>query len=309
LEQPEVRAVASGRVFQASEGGEEPSSLFDRATSFIGEKATQFKQFIGKLGQQTPREVSDGNIQYESKMSMLQADEPEASFSENAMTGVMRNPALATYYGTENTPADQLLDSGNKTRILSYKPAGKAPKAPAQQKPAQPEQPEFTQDDLRAAEQARLSGQTAAPQKVLPTIQQEQMATPPTPVEEAAPKATTVEAPQQPQPTQLGEQGQVPAPKAAPETAGKPIPAEEDDLGQMLGTKALGEEAVVASTEGEATEGILGGLIGGLSEVPILGALVDIGGILGSIFGAKALMGQKAPPTPIVAGSSYEPNL
>jgi len=77
----------------------------------------------------------------------------------------------------------------------------------------------------------------------------------------------------------------------------------------MLGTKALGEEAVVASTEGEATEGILGGLMAGFSEVPILGVLVDIGGILGSIFGAKALMGQKAPPTPIVAGSSYEPNL
>lgn len=316
LAQPEVRAVASGRVFQASEGGEETPNLFDRASSFIGEKASQFKQFIGKLGQQTPRQVEDGNIQYESKYTMLQADEPETSFSENAMTGVMKNPSLATYYGTENTPADQLIDSGNKTRILSYKPTSKPAKAPTQQKPAQPEQPEqpeFTQEEIRSAEQARLSGQTSAPQKVLPTIQQEQMATPPEPVEETAPKPTTVEAPQQPEPTQLGEQGEVPAPKPAPESQGKPIPAEaegDDDLGQMLGTKALGEDAVVATTEGgEAGEGVIAGLMAGLSEVPILGALVDIGGILGSIFGAKALMKTSAPKPPIVAGSSYEPNL
>ena len=309
LAQPEVRAAASGRVFQASEGGEEPSSLFDRASSFIGEKATQFKQFIGKIGQQTPREVGDGNIQYDTRMTMLQADEPESGFSEKAITRVIRNPELAEYYGTEITPADQLLDTGNKTRILPYKAGARAPKAPAQQQPIQPEEPQFTQEDLRAAEQARLTSQTAAPQKVLPTIQQEQTATQPTPVEEAAPQPTTVEAPQQPQPTQLGEQGQVPAPKAAPESQGKPIPGEEDDLGQMLGTKALGEEAVVASTEGEATEGILGGLMAGFSEVPILNVLVDIGGIIGSIFGAKALMGQKQPPPPIVSGSSYEPNL
>jgi hypothetical protein len=46
-----------------------------------------------------------------------------------------------------------------------------------------------------------------------------------------------------------------------------------------------------------------------LQEVPILDVLVDVGGILGSIFGAKALMKDKTPPPPIVAGSSYEPNL
>jgi hypothetical protein len=308
LAQPEVRAVSRGTMFQPTETeGGEASSIFDRMTSFVGEKASQFKQLIGRIGQQTPREIGGGNIQYEPKYTMLQADEPETTFSENAMRGVMKNPGLASYYGTENTPADQLLDGGNRTRILSYKPAGaKATKAPAQQQPAQPEQPQFTQEELRAAEQARISGQTAAPQKVLPTIQQAE-----TSVEQTAPTQTTVQ--EQPQaqlgekpPAQLGE-----APKPTPE---KPISAGEgDDIGQMLGTRALGEETGVASGDAIASagagEGVIGGLIAGLQEVPILDVLVDVGGILGSIFGAKALMKDKTPPPPIVAGSSYEPNL
>jgi hypothetical protein len=245
------------------------------------------------------------------------------------MRDALKNPVLQNYYGSEITPADQLIDNSSKSRILPYKASDLKGKGKAKAKPVEEEeQPEFTQQEIEQAERARLTGQTAARQKVLPTVQRQpeegEAGEAPTPQAqgqaegEQAPEPTRTPQPQAQQQAQLSEQGQSPEPQAQPQPTTKPQPkpaadgeGEGDDLGQMLGTKPLEEEAVTATTEagGEAGEGILAGLIGGLSEVPILGALVDIGGIIGSIFGAKALMKQPKPTIPIVTGGSYEPNL
>jgi uncharacterized protein YjbJ (UPF0337 family) len=191
LAEPEVRAVSTGRVFQASEGGGETPSIFDRFSSFVGEKTTQFKQFIGKIGQQTPTITENGNIQYEPQMTMLQPDEPETAFSEGALRGVMQNPALATYYGTEITPADQLIDAANKTRILPYKAAerpvrGQRAPRPETQEPA-PEQPVTPQDQLAPMREmmARQQQQaTAEEPEPRPTAAQPPAPEPPAPVPE-----------------------------------------------------------------------------------------------------------------------------
>jgi hypothetical protein len=402
LAQPEVRAVSTGRVFQASEGGGETPSIFDRFSSFVGEKTTQFKQFIGKIGQQTPTITENGNIQYEPQLTMLQPDEPETAFSEGAMRGVMQNPALATYYGTEITPADQLIDASNKTRILPYKAAerpvrGQRAARPQAQEPA-PEQPVTPQvadqlapmrEMMARQQQQQLTAEEPEPR---PTAPQPPAPEPPAPAppapeppvpepevrppvpeggigvgdvvggavegagvgvgifqleqgiaarnpaqevgggvplattaastgirqaqgqpaaqapaEEEAPRPTTTQ--QQPP---LGEEGEAPAPTAPPAPSAPPAAeggeGEGDVIGEQTGKTLAKEGGVIAGEEG-GEEGLFAGLIGGLSEVPILGSLVDIAGILGSIFGAKALMGGKAPPPPNVSGSTYEPNL
>lgn len=289
----QVRTAASdaGNMFRVGETEADVPSLFDRVSSFVGEKTSQFKQFISRLGDQTPRQPdSAGNIQYESRYNVLQADEPEADFTERAITTVARNPALASYYGTELTPVDQLIDSANKVKILPYKASGRAPRTT---KPSEPAQPEFTQEELRAAEQARISGQTTAPQKVLPTVQPE----------ETAPTQTTVTTQQPVQEADLGETQAAPSAPAAPAAA-----SEGEQIGEQAG-KVVGKEAGAIVGEEGAEEGLFAGLMGGLSEVPVLGTLVDIAGILGSIFGAKALMKERAPPPPIISGAAYEPNL
>ena len=414
LEQPEVRAASRGTMFQPSETeGGETTSIFDRFTSFVGEKTSQFKQFIGKIGQQTPTITENGNIQYEPKFTMLQADEPETTFSEGAMRGVMRNPALATYYGTEITPPDQLIDASNKTRILPYKaterpvrgqktarqpateqqePAAEPPateqQEPAAEPPAIPEQVTAQIGDQLAPMREMMARQqqtaatgtpeepevrpTAPEPQVRPTAPEPQVrpnvpeppvpeeglgvgdvvggavegagigmgifqleqgiaernpaqevgggvplattaastgirqAQPAAPAEEEAPRPTTTQ--QQPP---LGEEGEAPAPAApapaAPSAAGGGA-GEGDIIGEQTGKTIAKESGTILGEEG-GEEGLFAGLVGGLSEVPILGSLLDIAGILGSIFGAKALMGGKAPPPPNVSGSTYEPNL
>ena len=120
---------------------------------------------------------------------------------------------------------------------------------------------------------------------------------PSVPVEEEAPSPTTTsEQPKVPSQEQLAEQ-----PKA---------PVEEPPLASGEGENIGEQTAKVIGKEGADEAGdIIGGTIAATQEIPVLDVLVDLGGLLGSIFGAKALMGGKTPPQPIVSGSAYEPNL
>lgn len=387
---PKIPSEArGGTMFNPEEMEKQAGGFFDRLNTFVGEKKSQFMDFIGKGKQQVVNPES-GDIQFENKFSMLQADEPESVFTEGAMRGVMRNAGLATYYGTEITPADQLIDKENTTKILPYRakrPIKVKQEQPPKEKPLEqpkPTEPQFSPEELKAAEQARIAGETARPQQVLPTIPKPEEPTvevkapkpvvteerpvipegeaevklpgigtavegvgigmgiyqleqgiaernpaqevgggvplgttavstairqaqaPPPPVEQQAPKPTTV------QPEQLGEQGITPksttvTPQAKPQSAIS-NETEGEIIGQQTEKTAIKEGGTILGEEG-GEEGLFAGILAGASEVPILGALVDIGGILGSIFGAKALMGGKAPPPPNVSGSAYEPNL
>ena len=334
---PETRA-ASNNAFRGTEaegGGEEELGLFDRMKTFAAKKVSQFKEMITNNKTQQVVEDGEGNIQVEPKYTMLQADEPLSNFSENALSGRLTNPTLQAYYGSEITNPDQLIDGASKVKINPYRATQRQPKAKAKAKQRQPQEeeqqqstePQFTQEEIDAAEQARVSGATAQPQKVLPTrptaqqpaepaerppppTEQEANA-PPQPAEEQAPRPTTAPAPEEaPRPAALTEQGQAPTPQ--PQSTTQPqVPAAEgegEDVGETVGKTIAKEGGEIIGGEG-GEEGLLAGLMGGLSEVPILGALVDIGGILGSIFGAKALMKGHAEAPPNVSGSTYEPNL
>ena len=335
-------------AFRASEGeGEQELGLFDRMKAFATKKVSQLREALTSNNKtQQVVEDGEGNIQVEPRYTMLQADEPLSNFSEHALSGRLTNPVLQNYFGSELTSPDQLLDAGVKARINPYRSLARQPKT--KPKPAQRQveeepstEPQFSPEELRAAEQARLAGETGARQRVLPTQpnaqqSQEPANTPPQATEqervqqaeaegEQAPQPTTAEQPPRAQPQQLAQQGEAPVAQQQPAPTTKPAPKtaepagemEGDDIGKMLGSSALEDveegtstaAAAGAAAGGEATEGILAGLVGGLSEVPVVGVLVDIAGIIGSIFGAKALMKQSTPATPLVSGSTYEPNL
>lgn len=80
------------------------------------------------------------------------------------------------------------------------------------------------------------------------------------------------------------------------------------ETGGEQAAKTAGIQAAKAASEETAIEG-LDTAATATSEIPVLGTILDVAGILGSIFGASSLMHQKTPPTPIMTGSSYEPNL
>ena len=94
------------------------------------------------------------------------------------------------------------------------------------------------------------------------------------------------------------------SPEAAAQTGGEEAAAQTEE--QVAKTAA----SQVAKTAGEeaAVEG-LDTAAAATSEIPVLGTIIDVAGLLGSIFGAGALMKTSPPPTPIMTGSSYEPGL
>lgn len=411
---PAESRAAAGNMFRATEGEGETTGLFDRFSSFMGERVSQAKQFFGRFSQTQPAQApaaaegeEAGNIQFQQRAVMLQADEPETTFSENAMRGVMRNPGLATYYGTEYTPADQLLDNSARVRFAPYRatarptragrtprqaePPAEQPPPPetlspqgadqllpmremmAQQRQAEAQRPAEEPQRPAVQEPAEVEPQPVAPEpEVRPPVAPEPPVVPegevrlpsvggvvggavegvgigmgiyqleqgiaqrnpaqevgggvplgttavstairqgqpaaPAEAEQAAPRPTTAQ--QQP----LTEQGEAPAPAGQPAApSGQPAaPAAAEGEGEIVGEqtgKTIAKETGTVLGEEGGEEGLFAGLVGGLSEVPILGALVDIGGILGSIFGAKALMGEKTPPPPSISGATYEPNL
>jgi len=172
-----------------------------------------------------------------------------------------------------------------------------------------PEEPLYlSQDD---AQRIRLA-QTQEPQEVLPRLQQRQQQ-----LEQ-----------EQEQTQQLREQekSMTQSQEQAPPTEAQEAPVIKQPTAEQPSTLAeSGEEAqataeaTTATTEASTTAGETAGILtgestldavaGATSEIPIVDVITSIGAIIGSIFGAKALMKDKAPPQPEVSGESYEPNL
>ncbi len=221
---------------------------------------------------------------------------------------------------TDQEAAQKTLTSGVKDRpieVLPKRPKGapesagkakkvkKAPKeeeksifdddfelTPAAPKPpvAQPAAPTTVSQTEQRMEEATAQQQEAPKQ---PAAEQE------TTAPETAPKPTTTET----TPDLPEFEGLSPAPPAAAST-GETVAAQ---TGQQLEQKAAASAA--KATTGEAVAEGLDTAAAATEEVPILDVVMDVAGLFGSIFGGGALMKDKAPPTPIATGSSFEPNL
>lgn len=127
-----------------------------------------------------------------------------------------------------------------------------------------------------------------------------------------APKAPETAPETAPEATQAPAEAQSLAPEAAaaaPEaaTATESLAPEVASVAETTG-EAVGTTVAKAAASGAIEEGV--GI--GLDAIPgldVLGAALNVAGLLGSIFGAGGLMGEKAPPVPIATGSSFEPDL
>lgn len=336
----QVEQKATTMFRGGEEATQEAEGFFSRAKTFFEPVATKFNEVIGKL-RRPPPNTATGGTDYEGygNIQMEQPDAPETEFTTETMDKIMVRPSMATYYGSElDDPASLISLEGNRARVGGYKatprnqrvrktatekqqekpaPVEEEP-APAQiaPKPVQaqgvPGETATGQQEANAfmERQAQLEAQRqqqAKPSEIEPVPEEQPAAPAPAPaqpqiveqgapvnVEQEAPKATTATPPQT-----APASGQAPAPSSAA-TAGT------GETEEQIAAKAA-EGAVEKTATGEAVEG---GLIAGFEAVPVLDVLVDIGGILGSIFGAKSLMGgSKPPPPPVVSGETYEPNL
>ena len=237
---------------------------------------------------------------------LLQADEPENAFSERALT--YRNSALADYYGTELTPARQLL---NPERPVLRSKVKKVKASQPAEEPA-PEQPTLGAQGQDIGFPMRQELMARRQQSIIPTEQdpeaqrqllQQAQETPAQPIAEPAPSQAIA---QEPIPTQA----QAPTATTAPseqisqEPLAAPFEPEAEVAPEIAQTAEKGTASVLSKVSS-----VLEDTAAATEEVPVLDILTDIGGLLGSIFGAKALMGGQSSGTPITSGSSYEPNL
>jgi hypothetical protein len=139
-----------------------------------------------------------------------------------------------------------------------------------------------TEQDPEAQRQLLQQAQETPAQPIAEPIAQE-----PIPTQTMAPTAT-----------QAQSQAIAEEPLAAPFEPEAEVAPEIAQTAEKSTTSVLSKVGSALEETAAATE-----------EVPVLDILTDIGGLLGSIFGAKALMGGEPSGPPIVSGSSYEPNL
>lgn len=215
---------------------------------------------------------------------------------------------------TDQEAAQKALASGATDRPIEVLP--KAPKAPEisgrptkmKRAPKQEEKSIFDDD----YELPPMKPKVPVPAQQAPSTtiqrteemaaaQQQEAPKPPAPSmePETAPKPTTTT---EPTPDLPEFEGLSPA-QAPTTSAGETAAAQ---TGQQLEQKAAG--AAAKSAAGEAVEG-LDAAAAATEEVPVLDVVMDVAGLLGSIFGGGALMHDKPPPTPIATGSSFEPGL
>jgi archaellum component FlaC len=266
---------------------------------------TRFKSWtatkIKNVTQPISRNVQDIQQTAEGyRPRLLQADEPENAFSEQALT--YRNPALAEYYGTELTPVKQLLNPDRpvlKAKVKKVKARQPAEEQPAPERPALGAQGQdigfpMRQELMTRQSQLLQQAQETPAQPIATETPIQGLAQEPIPTQVQAPTPTTApsEASQELAPEPLATPSTILEPEAeiaAPEIA----QTAEKSTASVLSKVGATLEETAAATE----------------EVPVLDILTDIGGLLGSIFGARALMGGESTRSPIVSGSSYEPNL
>lgn len=215
---------------------------------------------------------------------------------------------------TDQEAAQKALASGATDRPIEVLP--KPPKAPEisgrptkmKRAPKQEEKSIFDDDyELPPMRPKAPVPAQEAPSTIIQrteemaVAQQQEAPKPPEPSmePETAPKPTTTES----TPDLPEFEGLSPAP--APTTdAGETVAAQ---TGQQLEQKAAGAAAKEA-TGATVAEG-LDTAAAATEEVPVLDVVMDVAGLIGSIFGGGSLMHDKPPPTPIATGSSFEPGL
>jgi peptidoglycan hydrolase CwlO-like protein len=310
------------RAFTPDEGEtiDEPSEgLFSRIGSFLGFKKTPTTPLLDR---QQP------------SIQMSSPDELETSFSERAL-GTSNNKFLLRYRAMENT-SDITLDNTGPVRIGPYKPAPRQTRAERrlarkQAEAQQEEEPETTfklnvgeiseEPNLRPSQVVRTAPEFQSSQQQLPRAEISEIeAAPPVQTPKPPMQSATQQAPTEPQLTSSE------APKAST------LPTEQSSLGETSG-ESLGEtfgssiEKLSSNIQNVATktESTFNNIRQGISkatgletldetaaateEVPVLDVVMDLAGLFGTIFGAKSLMSEKAPPPPIAEGQSYEPDL
>lgn len=332
-----IKKTQRAFIPEEEETGEitQPESVFNRVKSFFGIKKTPTEPVLT---------ADKPSVQY----SMGSPDELETSFSERALS-TPNNKLLLRYRAMENSDVTlddnnsvRFAEYKAKPRMTARErrlqraqeaPEEEAPKPAPKPKPVvdtEPEQttfklnPQFDPEAQARAQKLRVeSGEQGTriqePQQVLPTQPKPQQ-TLPSEIEPAP------QPPQAPKPLAPTEQPQLgtEAPKPTTITPSTELGEQAGNIGETLGSSIEKLASSVQQTASKATEGfnnIRQGLskitaVEGLDEaaaatedVPVLDVVLDVAGLLGTIFGANALMKQKAPPTPMEAGESYEPDL
>jgi hypothetical protein len=354
--QAELKRKPSSFTPDEAETPEETTSVWDRVTSFFKPKQASTPKLSSQkqILEEDPENVP-------SRLTFVSPDEAESGFSDYAINMVSKNPALASYFGSELN-SDITLDASNKT---IFKPYRAQPKQPMKTKAQPKTEPEFQPEEQLKAQQFRATG-AQKPQQVLPKKQQplydddelqamrdefrtldssarspmaenryqqlKQILQPEPAPQEQPPRPPPSEIEPAPQPAQPKPQ----APPSQPEQAPTQTKAPDAILGeQPTGTAELGGDigsnlttplenlaqgvSGIASKAQEVGGNIRQGIAtltstldetaAATEEIPVLDVVMDVAGLFGTIFGAKALMKQKAPPPPMAVGESYEPDL
>jgi hypothetical protein len=319
--------------------GEEASGFMSGFRSFAQSLRTKATNFLNPT---TPQpSIAEGGQGY----SMVDPLELDGTWTENAlkMAGISSNPVLNSYFGSEaegalskaselvsnlvkksastiekvssvtkrpkitrNTDTEpQFLDQEEAQRVLSTglrgaRPIEVLPRAPSSA-------PQIARQEAQAAQQAAERAQPTPQEPTQPTVEPESAPVPEdlpmfeglseAPAQSIAPVSEGVSAPGASASSLAPEAEQVLAKTAA--TTG-------EDVGEQIASK-VGQTAAKTATS-SALEG-LDAAAGASEGIPILGTILDVAGLLGSIFGAGALMKDKAPAPPIVEGTSFEPGL
>jgi hypothetical protein len=308
------------------------TGLQRRIGSFLGFKKTPTEPLLT---------TDKPSIQY----TMGSPDELETSFSERALD-TSNNKFLLRYRAMENS--DITLDDNNAVRFAQYKPAPREtfaqrrlrrqqaemetseqpeateqPKPIVSQQPEVTEQPTFNPEAQARAQQLRVeTGKQGTripePQQVLPT--QPQRPPPSLQTSEIEPAPSAPSAPTQPS-VDLGTQApkpttSTPAIELGEQAEGETFGSSIQKLSSFVQNAASKSLDVLDTTKQALTKKLDTSVVGAIDEtaaateeVPVLDVVMDLAGLFGTIFGAKALMKEDQGPPPIAEGTSYEPDL
>lgn len=304
---PVRRSRAPIAEFQAGE--EQPAGILDTFKQYASKKIKQITEPVTRRAE----DVATGGDGY--KPRMMAPDEAENAFSERALT--FKNPILADYYGTELADPQTLLVEPNRSVVTRGRKIKTPREQPTEEPTMQPRDQLAPMRELQQRNQARTItqiNQDPEAQRQLLDMANER------PVDDAA----TAEATPAATPTAEPSAAPISEVTAAPQDAEQAPSSTTVSTTQNL-SEPLEEEATQATTDIVATTGenvaktigsvaskvgtTLDEVAAATEEIPVLDVIMDVGGLLGSIFGGSSLLSGGAPKLPSLSGASYEPNL
>lgn len=346
--QEELKRKPTSFTPDETETSEEPTGVFDRITSFFKPKQattpklTTQKQILEQDPEADPSRLafvspdepeasfSEHALNMVNKNPALQVYYGAEGQTSADLTADTSNKIVIKGYRSQPKQSMRTKTQPKTEPEFQAEEQMKAQqiRATGAQKPQQvlpkKQQPLYDDDELQAMrdEFKTLDGGARSPMaenryQELKQILQPEQPTPPVP--------------QPPQPTQPTPPAQPPKPEQAPtqtkapeaqlgeqETAQLGEQVATEDLGSPLEQLAKGVASIaskakqVGSTVQKTTETVASTLdetAAATEEVPVLDVVMDLAGLFGTIFGAKALMKQKAPPPPMAVGETFEPDL